>query len=661
MTQITGTIPALLAGSGRIADRRAVQLETAWLIRDHVNASPASTTLLCDARTAVPIHSGQPTLVILSETVPAVTESATAAIRSGNRVYALAPTGWDITDWLHDVPSHAMLIRRVAQAPVAAVLSGDQGWLWMGQHGQGEWRLALEVEQVAAIRLAFLELFWNHAVDEAWPAKGTMRWHARSDAPFDVPRPVSSVAARLDIGDARLPEPGAGGLVYSSDGHLPDGSAARAWVRPSGERHDQLAALVRQGTDIVWSDLGLPTCATGAYSTVLPRTSRWSLRVTLTMRQANALAAILRQEPSATFQTAIGLGDVETQLGRTGRVWLPGHPAPDSLINEQELDAGVVQADSVRNAPTVEPSSWPQPTALALSARWTWAVSVPQALGSAREDPLVQKWRAVDRTYAKRIETALGALADLEQEEGVLKRAFDTLKGVLLGFGRSRSELKTNLLDLTTRTPSAAGPDGAYEVMAQLTRLEDRVRQLSEEVAEAKRQAQTAAERKRQEQEHAAAQQKARADLAQDDEELTGKQQRLAEIDTELGELVKVTNMSKKDRRVRQGKLRDEQDRVRKRIRRLEELVERHRSLIDKPFDFRPPATPATGQRLTGSFVPTATDKDRIPEQALPCVGVLLQAGQVRMLAISRWDELDRGEADANRLAARLVTATEEA
>ncbi|MGP3927934.1 hypothetical protein [Streptomyces sp. 8N616] len=662
-TQLTGAIPARLDGAGRRQDRRATRLDTAWLIQGRTSAPPSSPVLARDAHAAVPVPAQSPALVIISDAVPAVADSAAAAISAGSRVYALAPDGWAAPDWLLGAPPTGVLVRRVRQAPVAAVLCGDCGWLWMGPDGPGEWRLALEAEQVEAARLAFLDLYWNRSDDEGWPAKGDVRWRPRGEAPFDLPAPVPHAAVRLEPDGARLPEPDPGSAVYACDGRLPDGEAARVWVPPSGEGHASLADAVRRGTDVVWTDLGLPPCTTGSRATALPSTARWSLRTSLTDHQAAALTRVLELEPDAIFRTEATLGEAEERVGPHGRVWRAGQEQPQALISEEELDAGLVVATSLRGMPATEPPSWPEPALLALSVRWRWRVGTPLSPKSGVEDSLVRSWRILDDQYAARVKAALTTLASLEEKEGTLGRAFTVLKGALLGFGRSRENLRADVLKCGEVKPSEVGPDDAREALAHLAEVEARVAELQEEVAEAERKAREEAERNRQKQEHAAACEKARKDLAAHEQELADKQRRLTDIETDLGTLAsqnKVEGMSKKERkdhRAKQHKLRDEQTRLSKRIRMLEQSVEQAQATIDKPFEFRPPAALAPSKRSTGSFVPpaSASAAEQVPDEAMPEVGSLLRAGKERLLAISRWEELDRGEAEAARLGARLV------
>lgn len=178
---------------------------------------------------------------------------------------------------------------------------------------------------------------------------------------------------------------------------------------------------------------------------MLPSTTRWSLPVVLTSQQGAALTDILARQPDTTFRVGVALGEVAALVGRTGQVWRAGRPQPEALRDKQDLDAGVVLASSLRDMPTTEPSSWPPPAALSISACWSWQINAPTVPNGAADDPLVKAWRTVDRRYATRIESALAVLADIEKKQSTLERAFATLKGALLGFARSRTGLRASL------------------------------------------------------------------------------------------------------------------------------------------------------------------------------------------------------------------------
>jgi predicted nucleic acid-binding Zn-ribbon protein len=670
MTELTGPIRARTPGRGRTSDRRASRLDTVWLMRrhnaEHYDTALSSDVLVQDPHSPVMVSSDEPMLVALSDEVSAVTATASAAIEAGRRVYGLTPAGWPgniAPDWLAGASSTSVLFRRVRDAPMAAVICGGEGWLWLGAGGPGSWRVTLDTEQVAAARQVFLELYWNQADDEAWPADGGLQWHARGDPPFDLPRTVPQATVRLERTGAQHLTPAASGSVYFPDGSVPEGFGRRLWLPPSGNEHARLADAVRAGTDVGWTDLGLPACTTGECPVMNAATGRWSLRITLTPSQGAVLTQLLERDPDAVFRTACPLGEVQAWLGPGGRVWLAGRNEPDSLIHEQKLDAGAVPAASLRDVPNTEPESWPEPGPLALSAHWSWQVSPPQAPDGATEDPLVQKWRQIDDRYAADATSAQATLTRIETKEGTLGRAFATLAGPLLGFKSQRRRLEAELRECVAATPSMAGPAGVGDLLDQLAKTAEEVKRLDDEIADAERKEADKIERKRQQVEHARTQDNARKALTRHTGELDRKQQRLGEIETELGELAANSSRTEaKGRQVTRGKLRDERNRLEKQIRQLEQQVEQDRADIDRPFEHRVSPV-ASGTKRKATFIPPTSDlaQRTIPVEAPPAVGRLLRAGKDRLLAISQWNELGEGESEADRLGARLVAIVEEA
>jgi hypothetical protein len=668
VSQLTGPIPDRIAGQGRTEDRQDAVLDTAWLIRGGAVPRHAQDPLLrLDAGTPVPATPVEPTLVMLSEHVPATARTAAAAIGAGGRVYCLAPADWSseqAPDWLRGVASTSVLIRRVRQPPAAAVLSGTHGWIWAGPDGPGEWRLDLDADQTQAMRLAFLELFWNRSDDEAWPEGGRMQWRDRGDPPFDLPAALIQDAVRLDLEAGPPPEPTSDGVLYSADGQLPAHVPRQLWIPPSGSapEHARLAGAVRRQSTVVWADLGLPTCTTGGRAILRPSTGRWTLTVRLTPEQEATLARILAQPPAAEFGIDVGLGAAARLVGDEGRVWRSGQDQPEQIIEQQTVDAGEIPATSLRDLASLAPSAWPAPSPLARSVRYTWQVAAPRPPAGTKDDPLVSRWHAVDEEFSGRLTAALGKLATAQEQTDVLGREFPALKRAATAFGRSVHELQKDLRGSQDAPPSALGPDGARDLQARLTELEGKVAALAADIAAEVTKGRAEVDRKRQEKEHAAAQAKARTELAAYTEERAEKDKRLAELEATLGELAaNADDKPEKELKAAQGKARGEQNKLTDQIRALDRRIKETTTVTEQPFTYHPRAAAASGKRGR-PFAPTASEPVRIavPDQALPAVGRLLRAGQERMLAISRWADLEQGEAEAARLDARLVTSGED-
>lgn len=680
MSGLSGPIPGLLDGRGRREDRRATRLTTAWLLRRQSDALPSSPWLTRDERTSIDLRVAPPrrgrgaVLVILSDQVPATSTAISEAIRGEGRVYVLAPSGWaseQTPGWLARAPTTRVLLRRVRQAPIAAVLTDDRGWLWFGPDGPGAWRLTLDQEQVEAARQVFRDLYWNDADDEGWPEGGKVSWRARGPSPFQIARQDDGSAIRLARAASERPSPsGAATRWYAPDGELPDPMTGQVteqlWVPASGAGHDALARRARDGVDVVWSDLGLPLCWTGARAGAVARTERWSLEIQLNPDQGAALDAVMTRTPDARFASDLPLSRAERELGPEGRLWLPDQSEPRALVTEQSLDAGVVAADSLRGAAACEPTSWPEPSPLALSARWRWRVAPPATPEGAKDDPLVDDWRAADRRFDERASALRGSLAELESHESALQSAFEGLRSALLGFGRSRSGLQRRLAALGAEVLSEKGPDGAREHLAGLAEVADEVTELTGRVADAEREEQETIERTRQEEQHTRAREEAEQDLVVHEQGLAEAEKTRDEVEIELGSLAsssdaKLSKKERKDRKAKRKQLGDQRTRLEGEVKLLEGRIAEARATIARPFEYRPGKAKKKKHRRKGSLVPEPRKKAaiRVPGEALPAVGELLRAGEERVLAIRSWDDLDPGEREASRLNARLVADPE--
>jgi len=669
VNQLTGAIPEQIDGGSWTADRTATSLGTAWLIKDGTGAPPSAEPLTRDAATPVPAAAKTPALVVLSDRVPAVARTAAAVIAAGGRAYCLAPAGWSSQQapgWLTSAPATSILVRRVLEPPVAAVLSGRRGWIWAGPHGPGDWRLQLDPGQAEAMRLAFLELFWNRSDDEGWPQEGRLQWRARGEPPFDVPEPLSQDQVRLDAFAAPTPMPGSDGTLYSPDGQLPEQVPRRVWVPPSGEgpMHSRLAGATLRGSTVVWADLGLPTCTTGRHARLRPANASWSLDVRLTEEQDAALTGVLAGPPAAEFRVEVTLKEAADLVGMDGSIWRAGQDQEEHLIGQQALDAGTVAAGSLRDMRDAQPSSWPEPAATALFARYTWRISAPRPPADAKADPLVGKWQAVDRAFGERRAAALAKLAETKEEADALGQEFPDRRDAALGFGPRAEELQASLEGQQGAVPSVAGPLAARALLARLTELDAAVGKLTGEVATALGHARAEADRQRQQMLHNQLQEQARQDLTARRDEQAEQERRQAELDGRLGELaLNSDGRPEKDLKAARGKLRDEQKAVTTAIAALRQQIDRAEAILARPFTYRPSTAPTLGRRDRRSLVPSATTSATLvaPDEALPAVGRLLRAGGERMLAISSWADLDQGEQEAARLDARLVAWGEDA
>lgn len=115
---------------------------------------------------------------------------------------------------------------------------------------------------------------------------------------------------------------------------------------------------------------------------------------------------------------------------------------------------------------------------------------------------------------------------------------------------------------------------------------------------------------------------------------------------------------SDSDWKARQRKLDDDLESVNREIARLNGSRSEHEQALKRPFTRR--SKPVNDAKRKGGkgFVPAppkGTPGLRVPTEALPSVGELLEAGSDRFLAIDTWEQIDKGRAEAARLKARLV------
>lgn len=559
-----------------------------------------------------------------------------------------------------------VLIRRVPALAASGILV-DRGracglFLAASPQAPPEWWLPLSEEQGnAAFRYALHE-FWHRATDEGWLEGSKVRFGEVRDRPFDVPLPPKHAPVRPSSELSK----GARSGWYSPHGVLPTGKPPmRVLVCPSGDDHGALAKLARAGSDVAWSDVGLPAAALDEQSgRVVPGAESQLLRIELDPEQAAAVRHLIDEAvraPEWQFLTDTRLADIN------GAVLLPGAQEAAPVLDDHPERCGSVRAESLRAMPNTEPSSFPAVPPLARGVRWAWTVQPPRAPKAAKTDPLATAWKKLDDDVQARLGRAHEQLSELEQRTGALGRAFDALAGALLGFGRTRKSLLRKAEELAGRTPSAIGPSAATQMLDEIQQVEKQLGELVGNVDQAEHTAKMEKERAEQLAAFEESKRRAERDMAQHQTELQEVRQAQQAAEAGLGELAGDSHgLSKKDRRARQKKLRNDSERAERRASRLEQLIAEAQSVLDGEFHFRPSAAP-TGQKKSGKggrgarFVPTARPNPvtTAPEEALPSVGELLSRDGQRYLVITRWEQLDEGEVEAERLGAMLVAPAE--
>ncbi|MEX1365550.1 MAG: hypothetical protein AB1Z98_20650 [Nannocystaceae bacterium] len=583
--------------------------------------------------------------------------------RAGARVYVLAPSWWEPTDpSLLRCPT--VLIRRVPEVPVSAMHTVDGAELWMGSKPEAAtpWRLRLDDDQAAALRQLFLRLFWHDAIDETWTGVERLRSRPAAPRPFDVPEPPTDASIRLLPGGSTLGPSRPDQRILLHDGANVSGTPRRLWVPPSGAHHPAMARLARKGAAVVWDDHALPELATDGRSGValLPGTLD-RLRVELSAEQAAEAATLLDGPAAWSFELDVRLGD----HGRDGAgFWLPEAEQSRPVDLEQVIDLPDVHAAELRLMDEAEPEQWPQAHPLSLSVRYRWQVQPPRVPSNTKEDAVVGRWRALDASWDARCRSLAQALAAADEHRDRIGRSFPGLTSALMGFARTHDRVKSELESLASARISEAGPAKAEDLLRQLAPLEALASRMQSDQEEAEHEAEVQRKREQQELAWKAGVDTARRELPTKRDELQVAKARHSALEDELADVERslaasgVGKQARKDLEARRHKLRDELERLGRRLDGLRGTVAELDRRANESFTFRPPAKPRATAKGSGSrFVPTSSTPvtTAVPDDALPEVGTLRARKNTRYLVIETWKDLEPGQRSAQRLGARLV------
>lgn len=634
----------------REEDRTNATLRTAWVGNGQATRSWSGGALLSRHWPASLVDDASPILVMLG--TEAVADEILSRHMASSRAYVLAGPDVDF-----DAPSRNMLIRRVPEVPVSAFHSASERRVWIG----GGLSLKLDDQQAEALRLMFLRLFWHEATDEAWFDGRELSWRPARERPFDIPELAASASIRWEAPDARIHFDLRGARVHLVGEETPPLAPRRLWFHAGGAHHDRLAENAQAGTEVIWDDLGLPDLAvTESAGEVLLPGKRGRLRIRLTPAQSKEATALLDEGASWTFRSEVRIGAPEV---RRACFWLAGEGEARAIEEQQIIDVPTVSAPSLRDVHVSEPTSWPAPQPLALSALYRWAVMPPRVPARSEEDPLVKRWRSLDDDWTKRLATVRTTLKGSEGERSRIGKAFSRLLSGLLGFERRHGELIEQAAALEAERPSKAGPSGAPGLLSRLEKLEESTRKHQEDLEDAERKAREDEEREKQQAEWSAQIERARKDAATARGELSSAEARDTELANEAQaietQLEGAVSDEKKDLDVKQKKNSDERKKHAERLKKLRYDLKKHEADGARPFTFRASRLDLQGQQAKGKrFVPTATttrSSSSIPEDALPEVGILRTFKGQRYLVIDVWEHLDAGELAASRLSAKLV------
>ena len=656
--------PITRVAKTRKVDRRNSVLQAAWV--HHLDAPPTSSPrddlIIENGQPLPPAASADVVLLMANPGATAGFDHAAALGRAGARIYVLAEQGWTPSGTpLQSV--RRILVRRLPEVPAGGLLLGPSATLWCrGENSKATaWRLALTPSQVAAFRQVFLRLFWHDAVDEAWAAGGQFEFRPAGERPFDVPEPTRESEIQLVPSDARLqPDQGHTHALFNHGLHV-DMPLRRVWTRPSGEQNGLIRKADEAGCSVTWDDCGLPDATTdGRRGALLLPGKDARLRIELSPGQSAAALHVLDGPASWSFQAGLEIGAF---ADKPVEFWLPSSEGPAALSVDEQLDVPAVQPSELRDVVDAEPTDWPTPSPLALSATYSWEVVPPTVPGGAQDDPLVGQWRNVDRDWEKRLGVLRGALESLGGLRVSIGQTFKRLMRAVMGFERAESGLMAQLDGLDAERPSAVGPLGAPRLLDRLGRLEEEIGKLHVDLERAQQKAREEEERERQEAEWAESVAAARVELPDRKSELdtaledeAGIAAQLVDVEATLAE--ETDKKAKKDLKARRHKLSDQGTRARQKARHLEQQIAAQERRIEEPFVYKPRPVPTTKKKGQGSrFVPATPKKviKAIPDDALPAVGVLRKHKGKRYVVIDDWSELDRGETEASRLGASLV------
>jgi len=644
----------------RIVDRGSTVIPTGWIRSRTRGVTPRSGPLL---RSSPPLGGYAPILVMLASKCPdelagRIVEHA----RAGRRIYILAHGEWGADELAKELASMRqalVYVRRADGPPASALLCADvERAVW---YADGRWGMEPDQSQAECLRLAFLRLFWHHALDEGWnEGKGSFTFRAPRERPFDIPSLPPSAEVRLlepshpdaTISSLKYPR-----VVVEPSGLIPDHVRELLVIPPSGENHESLREACLRQVQIGWIDVGLPPSAwtdDGAF--VLLGEAAWRLRVRLNQTQASALRAKIPTDFEWNFQREVKLSALPGC-----DVWLAGRSTHSVPAPQQHLPEHDVPCLGLREALAASPRSWTEPDPLSLSARHTWRNIPPSLPAGGQVDPLAEAWRNADRQWESaisRVERELdGARSRIE---GIGNRLAKFLGGSLLGLGSERDRLSATLADLKVVVPSKAESGAVAELVGRLDKVSLEVTDLAGGVAKSEREGDEAGQREEWEMRRAESKEKLVAKKA----ELTAREAEAGAVEAALKELAEIAEGSRdNDWNSKNLRLSDERKRLAKSIESTTAELKSLDHQLAEPFV--PPAPkPAPSQGGKGgkggaAFVPKAPEPAgtalRFPSESLPRVGSLHLHGKTRYLAIETWEELVTGEAEAARLKATLV------
>jgi peptidoglycan hydrolase CwlO-like protein len=329
------------------------------------------------------------------------------------------------------------------------------------------------------------------------------------------------------------------------------------------------------------------------------------------------------------------LGDAGNRIIRDGQEM--------EISDSQIQDLGVIHLDEMPDSSEVlqshKPKLIPPKDNLARECEFKWISAPPVPSVSASKDGLHAEWNAARDMISKR----LNALDELN------------IVSKMPGFGRKAKELQKSIEDSIEKL-------GTINDSKTFSDLVDKVEKLTTSVGgnlDAIKAAEDEEARQKLEDEqrevHKQAVDKAKASIK-------SLEPRLKKMNAELQKLEK---SAKKAKDVEKKKLEGDVSQLTPKIKQLGSELKNATDLSNSKFEFKAPASLPPFKKKdtkTHKFLGDTRETKlsiKAPQEGLPQFGTLYKDGDIRYLAVSKWEHVEQGRKDAKRLKASLCATRE--
>ena len=364
----------------------------------------------------------------------------------------------------------------------------------------------------------------------------------------------------------------------------------------------------------------------------------WHSILRLTAEQAKAAKTLLQkfsESPEWIGHSKIKLGEAGNRIIRNGNEM--------EISDSQTQDLGVIHLDEMPDSSEVlqshKPELIPPKDNLARECEFKWISAPPVPSVSASKDGLHAEWNAARDMISKR----LNALDELN------------IVSKMPGFGRKAKELQKSIEDSIEKL-------GTINDSKTFSDLVDKVEKLTTSVGgnlDAIKAAEDEETRQKLEDEqrevHKQAVDKAKASIK-------SLEPRLKKMNAELQKLEK---SAKKAKDVEKKKLEGDVSQLTPKIKQLGSELKNATDLSNSKFEFKAPASLPPSKKKgtkTHKFLGDTRETKlsiKAPQEGLPQFGTLYKDGDIRYLAVSKWEHVEQGRKDAKRLKASLCATRE--